>query len=315
MFDGRASLPWNLACIPKPLPDDATAWRKALRNSATSQQPANASEPRRARRVVRDLFAEENRGMLLDVFVFVANIFLMRFLTRLFIDVFSEVSAENPLAKLALGLVFVAMWILPAAGAVLKRWHFHRRLSAQGRGAVSMETNLAGCLFNPLFYFCLNLVITSLVLTSLGEFLFGRRLLNTPGVFIPLVFAGLFLTIVQTYLIYSYFSPPKKPPRSQFLRSQQGERLGDICLFLNMILFQVFWNMLTFFPLGHPSSLLEFGGRLFFLCFLALLIYFPPRMLYLAEDIHRRRTWLTMLLANSPVIVRVLIGTGSNTGW
>jgi len=87
-------------------------------------------------------------------------------------------------------------------------------------------------------------------------------------------------------------------------------------LFLNMILFQVFWNMLTFADLGHPSGFLEFFGRLFFLCFIALLIYFPPRMFYLAEDIHRRRTWLTMLLANSPVIIRVLIGTSSNTpGW
>ena len=125
------------------------------------------------------------------------------------------------------------------------------------------------------------------------------------------------LTIIQTYLIYSYFSPPKKPPKSTFLLSPKSELLGDICLFLNMILFQVFWNMLTFAGLGHPTSLLEFGGRLFLLCFLALLIYFPPRMFYLAEDINRRRTWLTMLLANSPVIVRVLIGTGSNstTGW
>ena len=286
-----------------------------MRNSAASQQPANATEPRRAKRIVQDLFAEKNRGLLLDVFVFVANIFLMRFLTQLFIDLFSEISAENPLAKLTLGLVFAAMWILPAAGAVLKRWHFHRRRSAEGQTAASMETTLAGCLFNPLFYFCLNLVITSAVLTSLGEFLFGRRLLNTPGLFVPLVFAGLILTIVQTYLIYSYFSAPKKPPRWQFLRSPQSERLGDVCLFLNMILFQVFWNMLTFAPLGHPSSLLEFAGRLFFLSFIALLIYFPPRMLYLAEDINRRRTWLMMLLANSPVIVRVLIGTGSTTDW
>ena len=79
-----------------------------------------------------------------------------------------------------------------------------------------------------------------------------------------------------------------------------------------MILFQVFWNMLAFEDLGHPSNLLEFGGRLFFLSFIALLIYFPPRMFYLAEDIHRPRTWVIMLLANSPVIVRVLIGTGSN---
>ena len=263
------------------------------------------------------LFAETNRGLLLDIVVFVANIFLMRLLTRQFINLFSEVSAENPLAKLALGLTFLTMWILPAAGAVLKRWHFHQRLKAQGKVVDLEETSVGGCLFNPIFYFCLNLVISSAVLASLGDVLLGRRALDTAAVFVPMIFAILILTIIQTFLIYRYFSPPKKPPRSQFLRRSQSETLGDICLFVNMILFQVFWNMLTFAPLGHPSGVIEFLGRLFFLSFIALLIYFPPRMFYLAEDINRRRTWLTMLLANSPVIVRVLIGTGSDstTGW
>lgn len=285
----------------------------------TSSNTRSDSRPsaRSANNRLAYLFAKTNRGLLLDVFVFVLNLFLMRFLTRLYIGVFTEISAENPLAQLALGLTFLAMWVLPAAGAVLKRWHFHQRLKAQGKTVDAEETTLAGCLFNPLFYFCLNLVITSAIMTSLGQFIFGRRLADTPAVFIPLVILGLILTIVQTYLIYRYFIPPKKPPQAPFLLSPQSEALGDICLFLNMILFQVFWNMLTFANLGHPSSLLEFGGRLFFLCFIALLIYFPPRMFYLAEDIHRRRTWLTMLLANSPVIIRVLVGTGSNatSGW
>jgi hypothetical protein len=253
--------------------------------------------------------------LLLDAVVFIGNVFLIRYLTRLYIGVFNEVSAENPLAKLALGLTFLAMWILPTAGAVLKRWRSHQRFKAQGITLESQETILAGCLFNPIFYFCLNLVITSVVLTSLGDFIFGKRLLDTGAVFIPLIFLGAILTIVQTYLIYRYFSPPKKPPKWRFLLTSQSEGLGDVCLFLNMILFQVFWNMLTFAPLGHPSSLLEFGGRLFLLCFIALLIYFPPRMFYLAEDINRRSTWLTMLLANSPVIIRVLIGSSSGTGW
>ena len=253
---------------------------------------------------------------MLDLIVFVANLFLMRMLTAQFIELFKQVSAENPLATFGLGLTFLAMWILPATGAVLKRWHVHKRIKAN-EVAAPKETVLSGCLFNPIFYFCLNLVLTAAVLTGLGESLFGRRLLNNGAVFVPLIILGMILTIIQTYLIYSYFSPPKKPPKSTFLLSPKSELLGDICLFLNMILFQVFWNMLTFAGLGHPTSLLEFGGRLFLLCFLALLIYFPPRMFYLAEDINRRRTWLTMLLANSPVIVRVLIGTGSNstTGW
>lgn len=232
----------------------------------------------------------------------------MQWLTGYAVELFRFASEGEPLAKFALSLAGVGMWVLPAAGAVMKRWHFHRRMKAEGK-TVNSDSNLAGCLFNPIFYFCLNLVLVSAILTGMGEFLFGRRLLNNGAVFIPLVFAGLIFTIAQTYLIYRYFSAPRKPPRSEFLRHPESEMLGDICIFLNMLLFQVAWNLLTYADLGRPSGAVEFFGRLFFLCFIALLIYFPPRMFYLAEDINRPRTWLTMLLANSPVIVRVLIGT------
>jgi hypothetical protein len=286
--------------------------KKPSKHGLDSQISPGAGESRNG--FLANLFAETNRGLLIDIVVFILNIFLMRLLTAQFIELFGQVSAENPLAKLILGLIFAAMWVLPAAGAVLKRWHFHQRREALTLDF--MESGLGGCLFNPIFYFCLNLVISSAVLASLGDFFFGRRGLDSAGIFVPMIFAILILTIVQTYLIYRYFSPPKKPPKWDLLRTPQSETLGDICLFLNMILFQVFWNMLTFADLGHPSGVVEFLGRLFFLCFIALLIYFPPRMFYLAEDIHRRRTWLTMLLANSPVIIRVLIGTSSNApGW
>ncbi len=264
-----------------------------------------------AKRQTTNIFAKTNRGMLLDIVIFVANLLLMRKLTLLFIEVFGEVSAENPLAKLVLVFVCLAMFILPALGAVLKRWHFHQRLKAEGKTVESENTVLSGCLFNPLFYFCLNLVIMSAIITGLGEQLFGKNLLNNGPVFITSIFIGLGVTIVQTFLIYQYFSPPKNPPKQEFLRQPQSETLGDICIFLNMIFFQVAWNLLTFAPLGRVSSFTDFAGRLFFLSFVALLIYFPPRIFYLAEDINRPRTWLTMLLANSPVIVRILFGTSS----
>lgn len=268
------------------------------------------------KRRLPNLFSKANRGLLLDIVVFVANIFLMRFLTAQFLELFSQVSADQPLAKFAIGLIFLAMWILPAAGAVLKRWHYHQRLKAEGgKTPVALEANLSGCLFNPIFYFCLNLVITSAILTSLGDFIFGKALLNNGALFVPFIIAGFILTILQTYLIYRYFMPPKDKPKGEFLLSPKSDIVGDACLFLNMILFQVFWNMLTFAGLGHPSSVLEFFGRLFVLCFLALLIYFPPRMFYLAEDIYRKRTWLTMLLANSPVIIQLLIGSGPDNRW
>jgi hypothetical protein len=39
-----------------------------------------------------------------------------------------------------------------------------------------------------------------------------------------------------------------------------------------------------------------------------MLVYLPPRIFYLVEDINRPGAWLTMLLANSPTILRVLFG-------
>jgi len=250
----------------------------------------------------------------LDIVIFLANLFLMRRLTLLFMELFRQASAENELAKLALGLVCLGMFILPALAAVLKRWHFHQRLKAQGKTVESENSALSGCLFNPLFYFCLNLVIMSAIITALGEQLFGKNLLNNGPVFITSIFIGLGVTIIQTFLVYHYFSPPKNPPKQKFLREQQSETIGDICIFLNVIFFQVAWNLLTFAPLGRVSSFADFAGRLFFLSFIALLIYFPPRILYLAEDINRPRTWLTMLLANSPVIVRILFGRVLGSG-
>jgi hypothetical protein len=254
------------------------------------------------------ILAKDNRGLLLDVVVFFLNLLLMQWLTGYAVELFRLADAGEPLAQFALSMACVAMWVLPAAGAVLKRWHFHRRLKAEGK-SFEIDSKLAGCLFNPLFYFCLNLVLVSAILSGVGRFLFGNRLLQNGAVFVPLVIAGLICTIVQTFLIYRYFSAPKQPPRHQFLRHPESETLGDICIFMNMILFQISWNLMTFVDLGRPSGPADFAGRLFFLSFIALLIYFPPRMFYLAEDINRPRTWLTMLLANSPVIVRILIGT------
>ena len=260
------------------------------------------------RHALANLFTESNRGLLLDLVVFVANLFLMRKLTGLFIDLFSYVSAEQPLAKLALSLTALGMWILPAAAAVLKRWHFQQRWKQANRTFDTEFEGVFGCLFGPIFYLSLNLVLMCTIVAGLGDLLFGKALMENGSLFLPLIFGGLALTIFQTYLVYRYFSPPQRPPKYEFLQRPESELLGDICIFVNMILFQVAWNLLTDLPLGPPSGVAELIGRIGFLTFIALLVYFPPRILYLAEDLHRRSTWLTMLLANSPVIARVVLG-------
>src|SRR5262249_17537 len=147
------------------------------------------------------------------------------------------------------------MWVLPAAGAVLKRWHFHRRLAAEKKALASTQSSLAGCLFNPLMYFCLNLVVMSAITAGAGTLFLGGKAMDNGAIFVPLVFLGLGLTIYQTFLIYRYFTPPKKPPTSGFLRSPESEILGDICLFVNMILFQCVWNLITFADLNRVSGI------------------------------------------------------------
>ena len=50
----------------------------------------------------------------------------------------------------------------------------------------------------------------------------------------------------------------------------------------------------------------KFVDRFFPLIIFALLMYLTGRIFFLVEDIRRPRTLLTILLANSPIIVRTI---------
>src|SRR5262249_2742164 len=149
------------------------------------------------------------------------------------------------------------MWVLPAAGAVLKRWRFHARLKYEGKD-IEGASILAGCVFNPIFYFCLNIVLVCVLIAGVDNLFFGERLRSNGFYFLPILFVALNLTIVQTFLIYRYFTPPKKPPRFEFLKSRESEILGDVFIFVNMTLFQVAWNLFTSPTLSRPSDVGEF---------------------------------------------------------
>jgi hypothetical protein len=248
------------------------------------------------------LFEEANRGLLLDIVVFLANLLLMRWLLAVFLDLIGAASAGDTAAQFVLFGMCVAMFTLPPAGAVLKRWHFHRRRRESGE-----PDFMGGCLFNPIMYFCLMAVVYSTINAFLMQYFFGN---GDPGggIFVSSILLGMVLMIVHTWLVYRYFSPPKSPPSSPFLLDHRSEVLGDVCIFVNMILFQLVWNLVTLIPPGPRPGLGEVFFRLIFLGFAALLIYFPPRIFYLADDIDKRRTWFTIFLANSPVIFRVLVG-------
>ena len=279
---------------------------------------------------VRGVLAETNRGLLLDIVVFVTNLGLMGLMTNYFIEVIRRAGENQPDAQLILVICSLMMFVLPAAGAVLKRWHFHQRQRIKAaKENASQERKTAGRLFNPInpksslatgcfnlgclfswmFYFVLSIFLSAVVMSLLQSLIYGRRAMSA-ALFVPLVVVSFALCVFQTALVYRYFWPPKKPVRP-FLREVKSEQIGDLCIFINMILFQVFWNIaLREFPTLEVTSFSNFAGNVFFLSFIALLIYFPPRIFYLAEDFNRPATWITMLMANSPTIVRVLFGKG-----
>ena len=252
---------------------------------------------------LKSLFAPTNRGILLDILVFVLNLAAMNFLTDKFIGLIQDANAGNLVAYYLLFLFCLGIFILPPLGTTLKRRHFHRR---RGSDSVNVET---GCLFNPILHFCLNIVIICFIIAYIFQFFYGDKELDG-ATFVPAVLFGIFLAALQTYIVHSYFSPPKKEPPFEFLRDQFSETVGDACLYLNMILFELVLNLLLSFSPQPLSGVTDFFGRIFFITLVALLVYFPPRMFYLAEDLKRPRAQLTILLANAPIILRVVFGLG-----
>jgi hypothetical protein len=269
--------------------------------------------------------AATHRGTLLDGVVLLLNLVPMSALTRYGLDVLRRSEDGDRAASALVGLCCLGMFALPPTAAVLKRRSFHARRNApagggpRGTGALAARLDpLArgplGCasrLYLMLFYFVLALTTGAGAAASLvGALASGAE---HPVVFVPLVLITFVAAVASLALIFRYFVPPAKTSGA-FLASSWSDRLGDLCLFANMALFQVCWSLIaTEFPTVPGGGLPMLLGNLFFGVFLTLMVYIPPRIFYLAEDIGRPSTWMMMLLANLPTMVRILLGTDSRT--
>jgi hypothetical protein len=242
---------------------------------------------------------------MLDATVLAGNLLAFPFLSESLLQLVRRADGTDATAQAVLFAGSVALLVLAPAGATLKRWHYHRRW--ENRPAPDPLAGAAGCFFHPIFYFCLVAVIFAAVNAFIMQRVFGNRE-PAGAVFVPSIFLGIGLIVLHTWLVYRYFSPPRKPPRSAFLRGPASGLIGDACLFLNMMFFQLVWNLFSFAGVGAPGGVADAVLRLALLLFLALLLYFPPRMFYLVEDIGKPRTWVMILLANAPVIVRMMAG-------
>jgi hypothetical protein len=250
-----------------------------------------------------DVADPANRGAVLDVLVFVLNVVLLHWLGGALVRLLGALNAGDAAAVTTTGTLLAAMFVLPAAGAVLRRWHFHERMRARGE---EPETAGCGCIWP--FYLSTMLVIAASVAVIFGERVLGEDFHDGSGVFVLVLGGVLLLAGIQTALVFRYFAPPRRPPRSAFLRSRASEWLGDACIFANMLLYQTVWNIFVEAFTQPVGGVDEFIGRLFGLAFVSLLVYFPARMFYLAEDFGSARTWAMIALANSPHLVRMVLG-------
>jgi hypothetical protein len=253
--------------------------------------------------MLKKLFERANRGILLDVIVFLVNVVLMTILSRQLANLFHQANNTDTLAQAAVVVFCIGLAFLQPIGAILKRRRAHLRKP-------DLHQVPVGCLILPT-YFLSQLVFLIGAGGQIVDLVFGKNSeANSaayfglpPGVF-ALLFLGIpALAIANTVILWFYFQPPKHKPLSEWLESPKSETLADALLFLNMIGYQAFWGLLMAdLPHDYPTI----SGRLSMFLFAALLIYIPPRIFYLAEDGKRPVVWLTMLLANSPVLLRIL---------
>jgi hypothetical protein len=257
----------------------------------------------------KKILAHRNRGLLLDLAVFVVQLILIRILATLSVGVYRQ-AEEDTIAKTYVALFLIGLFFLQPAGPLLKRWSFHQR----DKSFEQHESALTRLLLSiyRLLYIGIMLFIAGVSIAYIVEVFPDFREQDE-----KLFFAiAMMMAVLNGILVFRYFRTPKRAPRWKFLMTPQAEWLGDLCMFLNVICFQILWSVYISSPQfwyqlnkiteSHSDFLHSLGGRLLLTIWFALIFYFPPRIFYLVIDQHRKITWLMILLANLPLIIRVV---------
>ena len=235
--------------------------------------------------------------------MFFIQILLFYVLAGQFRSVAQKANAGELISKTSMALYCFALVALSPIAAILKRRptrlrdpNFDDKVDSLPGGLKKAATVVY---FLSQFLFSLAACMLSV---EIWEDFSGRS--YTDKLFLPLFFLIPSIAIINTLIFVIYFRPIKRKVAISFLASQGSEFFGDALLFLNMILFQVFWGYLMT-DLTHDYRGLAM--RVFMFAFTALIIYFPPRLLFLAEHLEDKRVWLFMLLANLPIILRLIL--------
>ena len=249
----------------------------------------------------KQIFARINRGIILDVTVLLVNTLLMTVLSGRLAALFKAREAKDPAAEVTTFFYLAGLCILPGVAALLKFFAGNRFTPGEYREAASeFFPNILGAILvgqfilNAIFIFALFETRDDLIEQTGGTALVSNLFLAIIGV------AAVTIVIypIFTYCHFFVGTSTLRPSRFRFI----SEILADLCIFANVILYQAFWGLLMN---DLPHDIHNIVGRLGQFLFSAALIYIPPRIYYLADDGGRWITWIMILLANSPVLIRI----------
>ncbi len=140
--------------------------------------------------------------MLLDIVVFLSNVFLMRWLSRSFMGIFQQASDGDRFAEVVMLVFLIGIFLLPPLGAILKRPHVHQRLQLEGKDAdLSKDNNFIGCLGNPIFFFTLSILLYIAISTVVQTAIDGDEKVSESVLGIISVL-GLPIAAIQTFFVY-----------------------------------------------------------------------------------------------------------------
>lgn len=262
-----------------------------------------------------NLLSHKYRGIQTDLILFVIQLLLMGMLVTKLAELIA-LSKEETGAKILVAGFFFCLCFFQPVGILLKRYRMTKVTEADQRDYEKMVNDF-GC-----YYLISQLVLMGTGVTVIFG-IFGQMHIFDKICLVQFVIAFL-LAVLNHKIVSLYATTPNHRPLKTLLESPKVALLGDLFLLLNMILWQVLWVFLMsstvktasllpdefiwlsfFLPQSDYTLLARLGW--FFLAFVTF--YLSPRFIYTIRDGRNKFAWLTILLANSPVIYRIFFGS------
>lgn len=251
-------------------------------------------------------------GLLFDVAVFI-GLLLLHFGIVLIPSPYLEPEwgSDIGIPDRAIGLWLAGGLLMQIMGALLKGPSLRHRLLQRRRTPGKALTLLIALLWWGHFLF-----FTLVTVLSLG--LLGWPPPETDEITGPYMLWGLTIFMMGgiTTMAVLWAGKPGEEARPRPPRHPSLEYLGDFLLLVSvLILTTILWEpmamLFTTGAIGFEFGLVQVIMRVIvFLCMLCLFVvfYLPPRLLFLVEDGHYRRTWMQMGIVLVPLTWHVFFG-------